>query len=707
MSRNLFVLFAIVLAVASGPMPPVAHAETPRERVGRSFAELDDWLATSRHGAAWRKYLRSDELQFELTGGGAANPETVGGILAQYAASKPGLEKPRFTAVRRALEAWLEEIAAPPPHALAETAQNVAGSFSPPSTEEVQQRRDQLTAAAANLDRFLAGGGEQKEQGWKRHLLWSEMLEQLRDDASPDARVLRSAELKYFGLHRGLELAVFDAVRQRLRAYTNALIVSDPRAKKLYEDQIAALVGHLEAVAVSVSNEQMLAIGRILGTLEMAGQAESLVDLARSRLSRPNLHVEVSEKLLAAGMNENFRTRQRIHETILGTEIHGYPDTRARVSVDLVPDEQQASFDFRIDGTAVSDNVGYNGPVTIYSSSRTTINGSKRILLDAEGFHTRPALARCTTTGVIHDIAAQFLIVENIAWRAASRQKASAEALGNQRTEARVREQIDLQAEIIVEKLNEMFLERIRLPLLRKDHYPRSLRFATSEDRLLATVLQAGAFQLGAATAPPPLEDGLDLSLRVHDSLVGNFAEGVIGGETLTDARLAQMLKNLTGEVPEELLLGPDKDPWSIKFAGSQPVTVRFDDQQIRIVVTGSEFTRGPQIIKEPIAIAATYYVEKTPLGARLVRQGEVDVEFLARRSLGVTHVAFKAFMQTKFGALFKPEIVGRGLEIVGRSKQVTRLHVRQLSCDDGWAVFGWDAAPAPLTAQRPTSGER
>lgn len=698
----LFGMAILIAALAANG----ARGETPRERVARNLEELHQWLATSSHGDGWKQFLHSEQLEQELSKQGPPDVEVLAKVLVQYQNSNPGLKKRHFVEVRDALDQWIANHTTPQTRKLAESARAAGDDFTPPSSDELAKRKQRLSQAATRLDQFLARGGAVKHQGWKKHLLLDETLEQLQTD-KPDARILRTAELKYFGLFRGLELPVFDAARQRLRDYSNGLFLVGPHARGSYTGQLEKLADLLDSLQLPASGEETLAIARILGWLEMADQAETLVARTRRIFSRPNMHVQVSENLLAVGANSEIHTRQPIRENILGTEVYGTPDMRAKVTVDFVPNEERAAIDFRVTGRAISDNVGYNGPVTIYSSSNTSINGRKRIYVDEQGLHGEPAEAVCDTSSVIHSIAARFRIIETIAWRKAGQQQSAAEAEGNRKSEARVRRQVDEQADQAVAKMNQAFLDHFRLPLLRKDHYPRHMQFATSEDQLLVTLLQASTFQLGASSSPPALEEGLDMSVRVHESLVGNMSEGLIGGETLSDVRLANLLEELTGEVPEELQLSPEKEPWSIKFAGSQPVYVRFDGHEIRIAVRGSQFTRGLQTIDEPIEISAVYKIEKTPQGARLWREGEVQVEFLGRRTLSVSQVAFKTFMQTKFHALFKPEIVGKGMEIKGRSKRSTLLQLQQLGCDDGWAVFGWKASPAPLTAQRPADLER
>lgn len=697
MRRSRFGLLVRGLAVLLlvGAPATVAKAETARERVIRNLEELHVWLETSPYAEGWKTYLRSPELEAQLARSESFDRQALKDILARYSAERKGLDKRRFAAVRRALEVWVDELNQPAPAALARLAREATQRFEPPTRGQQAERRQSLQAAVARLDRFLARGGAETYKGWRKYLDLPELQKQLASDAAPDARTLRRIELKFFALHAGLELPVFDAVRQRLRSYTNTLIVADPRARGYYEGQLNKLAAHFDDLNEAAKSETLIEVGRILGVLEMGGQARPLVEQARHLFGRPNLHVQISEHFLAAGMNEKIRAQESVSETIMGTRVYTRPDLRAELTVDLVPDDTRASFDIRLSGAATSKSVGYNGPVAVYTDGYTTVEGRKQIFLDGEGFGSEPAQARCDTKTVINAVAARLRLVQRIGWRQAGRHKSTAEHIASRRAEQRVRDQIDTRAAEMLAKLNKTFKERFVWPLTRKDHLPRAMRFRSSEDWLLITLLQAGTYQLGAPDDPPAAEPDLDIAIRVHESYVGNLSEGLIGGETLTDVRLADLMEELTGEVPEQLQLKEENEPWSITFAGTRPIRVRFDDQQARIAVVGARFTRGDQPVNEPIEIAASYSITKTPQGAKFVRQGEVEINFLAAETLSVGQVAFKKFMQTKFDAVFKPEVVGKGMELEGRWERAGRLHLQQLSCDDGWVAFGW-TAPGP-----------
>jgi hypothetical protein len=177
----------------------------------------------------------------------------------------------------------------------------------------------------------------------------------------------------------------------------------------------------------------------------------------------------------------------------------------------------------------------------------------------------------------------------------------------------------------------------------------------------------------------------------------------MLGDVTLTDERVAEMVKNLTGSVPDELAITPEKDPWSITFTAELPVDVRMDDQGFKIMIRGKRFTRSDQEIRKVIEISASYKVEQAGDGAKLTRQGDLQVDFVGVPRLNVSQVAMKTFIRKKFESLLKPEIVTEGLALPNRWKDVGKFRLEQLHCDDGWLALSWrqpsPAPPAPEVA--------
>ena len=294
-------------------------------------------------------------------------------------------------------------------------------------------------------------------------------------------------------------------------------------------------------------------------------------------------------------------------------------------------------------------------------------------------------------------------LIRKIAWKKAMKTKSKAERIASSRAEGRIERRFDGQAGEMLDEANGSFSGKFQNPLLRRDSFPNALNFRTSDRFLFVELMRAGSFQLAPAGQPPELNGDHDVAVRVHESVVGNFSETLIGSETLTDVKLIELLEQAEVEIPEELQIGPDKDPWSITFARELPVRVSFADDGVTITIEGRQFTRSEQKIRAPIRISAKYTLQITEEGPRITRQGDVAVEYVGREKLSVQQITMKTFLRKKFDSLFKPELAGEGLVLPGRWDRAGKLKVRQLDSGGGWLALGWGQEPSdaqPATEQ-------
>lgn len=695
-----FSITIVVFSLVAGAKLARA-AETAEAELKSSVQELDRWLGNDVHAPNWRKFLKFDQLSAEIKKGSRADRRAVREVLDRYSSDTAGLDRRRFVAVRNALQKWLETLPAWRADQLPEAARAAKPHLLLVTDADVKRHRERLTKAVDNLRQLLAKAKPEDAASWKEAVKWEQLESQLAaTDAQPDLKTLQAIEESFRQDIAGLEQDEFIAVRQALDKYVSAaLFASSDESKKFYETYLDTLAERLTAYAQEPKAEDAIAIGKLLGWMERYGQAGELVAATRSCYSRPNLFLNVSETLMQAGIDQSVDETAAVNEVILGTRIRGNARLTGAVTLDLVSSEQNAAMDILLDGSTVSDSVGYNGPVRIFSRGLTSVAAKKRLQLDATGLSDLPATARCSTRTRIGRVEAGHL-VRHIAMKRIQKTKPEAEAVASRRAAGRIAASVDERSNNLLADANTAFTDKFRLPLVRRGGFPQVLQFRTTDDALDVTMLEAGREQLAAPNAPPDLTGKFDLAVRMHESLVGNLSQAVLGGVTLTDERLVEIVKDLTGKVPEELVITQDDDPWSITFASELPIEARFGPRTAKITVRGKRFTRGDQEIRRPIEISAIYNIEKLPDRAKLVRQGDVQIDFVGRAKLGASDIAMKTFMKKKFEGLFKPEIVSEGLTLPKRWQNIGKLKLEQLTCDKGWLALGWHKPPAPAPAE-------
>jgi hypothetical protein len=689
----------IVLALAgSAVVGRIAQGQDfSSAAVRNSLAEMHTWVGDIENRIRWQRFLKSEQLLDQVERGIDADRDVVRKIPAIYAGDTPGLERWRFVAVRDALANWLASLPIPP-RSLSETILGWQDQFEPISASEVVRRRSALESSLERLEGYLFSGSRANAEKWQRYLKWEDMQAQLAAGNEANLGIFQESLRKYFAKYEGLETEPFTSTREALLDYMNALL---PRTQEQYSQRLEALARQVGETQAEWTHEKATAMGRIVGWLDSGELASGVVDAVRAEFWEPNLYARVSRDLMAYGVRDQVNQTQAVNEFILGTSIHGTADMNASIDMQLVPNRERATFDLTLDGVANSSTVGYNGPVTIDSSSVTGLYASKRVYIDVEGLSWDYSEANGWTSSTIHCIAARSRLVRKIAWKRANASKSQAEQIAAGRASSRVAGQFDDQAAGLLTEVNEKYREMVRNPLIRRDAFPRLVRFETDANALRLRMLHASVFQLAAPNRPPAIESAHDLSVRLHESVVGNFSESMLGGETLTDEGLVELLEEANAEVPDELRISPDKDPWSITFSPDQPIRVRFHDSAVRIGIRGRRFTRGEQEIRSTIEISATYQLENAGGRSRLTRVGEVEVDYINRPRLSVAQVAMKTFLKTKFEALFEAEIVSEGLVLRGRWEKAGTLELRNLEANEGWLSLDWQTPDQTIRTAR------
>jgi len=683
-------------------------SQRPAESVQQAFDQMNNWLGDTDNGRLWKRFLRNEKLQQQLALGDEADITVVREVLDQYGSDTPGLDKRHMVAVRRALKNWIAVLSLPSRDKLPEITKNSIDSFRQMDSQEVSDTRRELLNAVTSLEKYLKSGGEKTRTEWHEYLDWSRFEPQLTSE-TPNVRNLDAMIRRLHTDKPGLELSHFIAVRTSLTAFRNALIFSDPQAKDQYVKVVESLANSLELYETDPSHKNANLVGQLMGWLHHGRQVPIVLEAINHHHTRPNLHVQVSAGLVAAGIEDVVSKNSKIRDNILGTSTTSNVRSNGKITVRLIPDESRSVLEMQLEGQALASTVGRNGSVTIYTTSSTSLSARKQIWIDAEGFDSSRATANCQTRTKVTSISAPSQIVRRAAQQRVASSKRQAESIASRRAEQRLIEEVDRKAGEMLVKSNDSYLEKIRQPLERLGGFPSLLQFRTTDSDLLVQMLQANESQLAASSDPPPLNGQFDLSVRIHESLFNNMAQSVLGGTTLTDVRAIELAERLTGKVPEGLEIQSDEEPWSITFSrNTPPITAEFRDGTLKITIRGRKFTSGDQALKA-WDISVAYKIETGAEGLRLVRQGEVliqprDFDQRQQKTLSVAETSAKRLLTRKFSQMFTEEREFEGFELPGQWKKAGKLKLVQADSHDQWLTFGWAKSPTDVetVASRP-----
>ena len=696
------VLIGLMLAIVM--LPNLVLADSAAEAVSAALDEQDAWLANTEKGPKWQTFLVAEALREQLARGQDADKRVVAEAIGRYESGAPGLEYRPLQLTRQRLGAWADALGVPMALRWAARARAAALYDPPRPGEQLEEAESELQQAMEKLDEWFAEGAERKANGWRRFIQWEALQQQLEGD-TPDWTALEGIAAQFYDGHPGLELPPFVRVRDALRRYTFLGALS----KQPMETRRTTTVARLNALADALEkyNEAPSArsagnVAALLDWLDQMGHLPGLAGDVRAFHQRPNIFVNVSEDFISRRFADTVNEVRPVNEMILQTHVRGTAYTVGDITADILPSQRGARIDIVLQGTTTTRSVGRQSPVTIHSRSRTSVYARKPLTVFPGSLASGPARASCRTRTTIFSIVPDQRLgrklVERIAWKRATAQKPQAERIASGRAETRVERQMDQRAEELLADAKAKLRDDLRGPLDRRGLIPDSVAVRSSDRDVLVTATQADRGQLAAATAPPAFAAGRAVAALVHESVVNNTAEQAIAGLRLTDERIAELVEEFTGSVPEPLQLSDDKAPWSISFDWQQPVTVQFDDQTMTLAVRGRRFTSGERTLNERMEMSATYSMQTAPVGIVLIRQGDIQVSFLDQREgqrPSNRQIFFRTLMRTKFDSLFQAEIQGEGIELPGRWETAGRLILDELSTSDGWLSLGWQLRSA------------
>jgi hypothetical protein len=595
--------------------------------------------------------------------------------------------------------------------------QEAKSQFRPLTKEDLKSVKAELVETLSRLDTQLKAAGANGED-WQKFLLWETLQKELQKEGALDQKALNDVSSRYASGNEGLGLIWFVEVRSALwRLLKVDEAIDNPKTKITYERMLDNLSNNLKSFAVKPTTENTLGISESIRWLQNLQQAPELVQAVQRQFNQPNLYGEASAEFIAASMAESVDDNTDICDEILGTSISGTGHTVGQTTAELSPDANLGVIDALLFATAYSTTVGSHGPVCIYTTGTTHIGACKRIWINEYGFFSYPAVSNAVTQTCINDIQAKRKIIERIAWKKAYQQKPTAECIASLHAQQRANKRVDDKAAETLDKAQEDFMNKFRRPLCDHKLFPDQLRFSTDKQALQTVSLQIGSSRLAAST-PPPSAIKADLVLRVHESMINNFALDALGGMTVNEDNFQKAMNDMFPKLSEEtkpdgnqqnpteaqkpkrlslrdkMKRDKDQPPWTITFATRQPISVTFSDEGYKIIIRGTKFINGDNSCDD-MDITVVYKFEKTDAGFKAVRQGEIQIFPPGRHQLGGKEIAIKKLLTKRFSKIFEPEIVGEGFEFSGKLKKVGEMLPEDVKSSDGWLTIAWKRAQA------------
>jgi hypothetical protein len=589
-------------------------------------------------------------------------------------------------------------------------------SFTPVSGEQVNDSRADLQKRMKDLESFVQPSSK-NGQMWLRYLQW----EGLKDEvASQDSKNLEPLDTTLGKLNRnvsGLERRQFRRLARALRRYRDTVAISTwPKPEELYNRQLDALEKAIEAYHKEPSPQNAAAVSQQIRIIDSTGQAPEVVQAVRKDLAQPNAFLNVSTDYIAAGANRIDRC-EPVTDCILGTNIHGNAHTDGQVKVTSIPSDDKAVLEFLSYGNIDSQNVGFNGPAVIQSTSYTNYTATKRVEFSDPEFKSGPAWVHANTDSQVHSIAKQggglgSRLVSRIGWRKAAQTKGQVDAIASDHAANRIENRMNDEVSDRLAKTRERYENEYRRPLERTGDVPEDIHFSSTKSGLAVEIIQASRTELAATEAPPDAAGPHDMTARLHETAVNNYMAALLAGATATqktpdeDLKFNVDLPSWMNRFWKQRKIEPTNDPaakaepfvpLSLTLNDRQPITAKFDQGKVALTLHIADMQAGENHFND-WRVTGVYTTELADGRAVLHRDGKLEVlpeDFNGR--LDSTQTAQRNNMQKDFdkrsaeGTGFPESMELDPVKPEGELADAGKLGYEEFSSGNGWAVIGMD----------------
>ena len=417
-----------------------------------------------------------------------------------------------------------------------------------------------------------------------------------------------------------------------------------------------------------------------------------LLALGQNGSRPPSLLVDVGARLIEEGASETLDRDGPVEDYIMGTQIVGTSQTRAKAKMTLVANPGPALLDLVISGTTVSETVGYNGPVRIYTTSTIPFRARKRLSLDKDGLKTDIWRGKVEFESQLNGIStcSRFdRIVRKVAYKKYEESRGDAEAIARERAEDQLVETLDKEVTPKLLDLHRNWNKRIAE--LKKHGVPTEqlvVRSTTSALEIRGVVPENP--KSPAPAAPPKA----DLSVRLNEAFANQIGRSY-AGKTIKGEDLEKDASGMFGPPPASAdpKSKDDDTPWTVTFAGKDPISVVFQGSELMAVLRIEEFTSGDAAYSG-MNVTAKYRFVDSPKGINAVRQGKLEIYppgFIS----GVTKLsgrqqAMRTILEKRFGKVLTEEVKIKDIDLKDDKTNPTRLALSAADTRDGWLVIGW-----------------
>ncbi|MDZ4656844.1 MAG: hypothetical protein SH868_04615 [Bythopirellula sp.] len=584
--------------------------------------------------------------------------------------------------------------------------------FVPPSESWFYETQEALRAEMQVVGAALDAQGSAYADPWKEHLRWALLEKNL---VPLDAIILAEIELArrwMYSNRKGMELPFYAKVREKTDAYLDAAYtLSLPNLENKFVEHVQLARQQIAELIDNPTDAEAAALGRTLGWLERTRQIPTETAALRALLSHPNAQILVGKNLIT-----NFMSTQspEVEQTLPVSDSGAAPTTRrfqipstvhvsgtartvGRISLELVPNEQQAELSIIYNGQVDSHCHADAGPVSFNLRTVGPMSASKPVTFDPTGIELGSTTVKPAVRTRVTNIQADNNFVRRLGERRINdpankshmSRRARAKAVNLLETEMDEKVEIaidEIRAEIARMQSNASEFGEVFAPVVREGAAPFFHSTASSTDFVAANMMSQRREQFGAAT-PCPLDFASgDVRFRMHVSFLNNMMETIMAGKMFTDEYFMRYAKVLQPTLPLDLMVHSRTPRWAVIAAKPRPLELRIPaPNQFEFALHIASLEVDGESFNLPTTATVRYELVKNEFEEYyLERTAELEIE----SSLPTEH---RDFLHKKLSAFFAPVLDAGGVSIPegGSIGSLNSLQFLGVQADQDWLVVG------------------
>ena len=347
----------------------------------------------------------------------------------------------------------------------------------------------------------------------------------------------------------------------------------------------------------------------------------------------PNVKAYVSEALINRLLPVRDPEFEVVQETVLNNPVVGRRRVDTQVSIQLVPDPNRLLMALTINGRMSANTSSAVMNAKLYNESFANYVGRKTLEWRDTGIAYSPAVVDASSAARLNAVETDvdFMpIVGDLARGITRSQYESRQGEIERETREKVirqtRARFDKEANERFDAVNAKLREGFFRNMSNLGLSLRTQRSRTTDDWLLASLRFGADYALGCQATEPSTLPGAFADIKIHESAINSFLTQLeFAGKTFTPRQAFDYIADRMNK-PKLKEIEIEESELSFTFANADPITVRFFEDRICLVLRFSNLALG-QKSWDDVEAEIAYRPSLTEDGApTFVRDGSIEL---------------------------------------------------------------------------------